>query len=411
MGDFKEVKVIVSNVGKHHAYETAHALEKAGLLRKIYTSFYDKAQLGQFQKLIKRFIPTSLLKKISNRKHPSLNEAHVVSYFFPELIYRIPPFVKLFGRYQIMNLVSDLFDRRVAFQLQECSVFHGFESCVEHTMKRAKSLGAITVLDQPIFHHMTIREILTEEYAAYGLQPPIYARKDDWNIRRKRREISLADYLFVPTEFIKADFARRGFDASKIFVIPYGFNPKRFQQQPNTDNTFRVICVGIIGFRKGMLYLLEAFKKLNLPNAELLLVSPIDEEFKPVLAKYEGHFRHIHSIPNEKLSEYYANSTVFCLPSLIEGSALVTYEAMGSGLPLIVTPNTGSVMRDGQDGFQVPIRSVESLMEKIEFFYQNPLRAKEMGQSAYQYIQSFTWERYHERVQEAYQQIIKRENL
>ena len=49
-----------------------------------------------------------------------------------------------------------------------------------------------------------------------------------------------------------------------------------------------------------------------------------------------------------------AAADVFAFPSLFEGSAVVTYEALACGLPSVVTPESGSVARDGVDGFVVP---------------------------------------------------------
>ena len=49
-----------------------------------------------------------------------------------------------------------------------------------------------------------------------------------------------------------------------------------------------------------------------------------------------------------------ASADVFVFPSLFEGSAVVTYEALAAGLPSVVTPSAGSVVRDGVEGFIVP---------------------------------------------------------
>ena len=83
----------------------------------------------------------------------------------------------------------------------------------------------------------------------------------------------------------------------------------------------------------------------------------------------------------------------------------MTYEAMASGLPLIVTTNTGSVARDGVDGFVIPIRDADALAEKIQFFYENEEARRTMGAAAREYVQQFTWERYSEQVVAAYRRM------
>ncbi|WP_157452514.1 hypothetical protein [Chloroherpeton thalassium] len=56
-------KVIVSNSWKHHAYEAAYALQQAGHLKKLYSSFYDKVQKTPAQALLTSLLPESLKKK------------------------------------------------------------------------------------------------------------------------------------------------------------------------------------------------------------------------------------------------------------------------------------------------------------------------------------------------------------
>ncbi len=75
----------------------------------------------------------------------------------------------------------------------------------------------------------------------------------------------------------------------------------------------------------------------------------------------------------------YKKASIFVFPSLEEGGAKVTYEAMASGLPLIATENSGSVMRDGIDGFLVPIRDSRALGEKIRLFLRKQGRNKKDG--------------------------------
>jgi glycosyltransferase involved in cell wall biosynthesis len=152
---------------------------------------------------------------------------------------------------------------------------------------------------------------------------------------------------------------------------------------------------------------LEAVKQLNLKNVELLLISPIDNEFKPILRRYEGLFKHIHSLPNESLVRVYQNSSILVLPSLIEGSSLVIYEAMACGLPIIASENAGAITRNGIDGFVVPVRDIEALKEKILLLYENEELRRKMGESAAEYVKQFTWENYHKNIQCAYQEIFR----
>ncbi len=395
------MKAILSHVARHHAFETALALQEAGWLHRYYTSYYFEKKPLFRHRLVRAIMPSSLNSKSSNRYDERLNEEFIRSYFFPELLERTP-LRNLIGAYNMMNLKGELFDRRVAAQNLECDVFHGFEGAVLYSMRKAKKQGAKAVLDYPIFHFSTIREIMKEEYERFGLKAPEHLVKDDVNILRKKQEIEEADFILVPTQRIAEDFVRYGKPPEQVHAIQYGFNPARFTPKEKSSERFRVLFVGIVGFRKGVYYLMEAFKQLRLKDAELILISPIEEDFKPILSKYEGIFRYIHSLPNEKLSEAYQSASIFVFPSLVEGSAYVIYEAMASGLPVIVSENAGAVARDGIDGFVLPIRNIEALKEKILMLYENKDLRRQMGKSAAEYVKQFTWDNYRQKLQAFY---------
>jgi glycosyltransferase involved in cell wall biosynthesis len=89
---------------------------------------------------------------------------------------------------------------------------------------------------------------------------------------------------------------------------------------------------------------------------------------------------------------------VFVYPSLHEGSAIATYEALASGLPVITTANSGSVVRDSSEGFIVPIRDVEALKEKILLLYGDRQLREEMGRNARKRAEDFTWSAYRRRL-------------
>ena len=88
---------------------------------------------------------------------------------------------------------------------------------------------------------------------------------------------------------------------------------------------------------------------------------------------------------------------------------MVQAEAMACGLPVICSTNTGGedIIRDGIDGFVVPVRDVEALKEKILYLYEHEEERREMGRNALERAKGFTWDRYGERVVEAYKRILR----
>jgi glycosyltransferase involved in cell wall biosynthesis len=96
-----------------------------------------------------------------------------------------------------------------------------------------------------------------------------------------------------------------------------------------------------------------------------------------------------------------AAADVFVFPSLFEGSAVVTYEALASGLPSVVTPQAGSVVRDGIEGLLVAAGEIDGLAERLERLGKDRSLRREMGAAARARAIDFDWHRYHTSLIEA----------
>ncbi len=210
-------------------------------------------------------------------------------------------------------------------------------------------------------------------------------------IRRCTQEALLADYMLTGSDYDSETLVENGVTPARIIVLPYGTDITRFYPLPKNDNSiFRILFVGIITQRKVIKYLLEAFIRLSLPSAELVLVGGIigsDKWLKP----YQDIFRHVSQIPHFEVHTLFQSADTSVYPSLHEGSAIAVYEALASGLTVITTANAGSVVRNGEEGFIVPIRNVEALMEKILLLYKDRDLRKSMSKKVRERAESFTW--------------------
>jgi glycosyltransferase involved in cell wall biosynthesis len=103
-------------------------------------------------------------------------------------------------------------------------------------------------------------------------------------------------------------------------------------------------------------------------------------------------------VPDDKVPKIYRRSDVFVLPSLEEGSALVVYEAMASGLPCIVTPECGSIITDGEEGLIIESKNIEQIEKAIQYFIDNPTEIKRMGEKARHKVENeYTWDHFKKR--------------
>jgi glycosyltransferase involved in cell wall biosynthesis len=81
---------------------------------------------------------------------------------------------------------------------------------------------------------------------------------------------------------------------------------------------------------------------------------------------------------------------------------------MAAGLPVITTPNSGSIVRDGIDGFIVPIRYIQALISKITLLYENRSLSKQMGENARKRAEDFTWVAYRQRLGDFVDDLLRR---
>ena len=204
-----------------------------------------------------------------------------------------------------------------------------------------------------------------------------------WLHERRLRDIELADRILVPSNHIAETLVRHGTDRERIAVVPYAADTLRFvpdsMKQHGPSCTF--LFAGGITQRKGIKYLLEAWRLVRRPGWRLQLVGALPRDPRP-LAKYLDEVELLGRVGHAEMPARLAAADVFVFPSLFEGSAVVTYEALACGLPSIVTPSAGSVVRDGIDGFIVPPRDVTALADRMERLGLDPDRRARFSASA-----------------------------
>jgi glycosyltransferase involved in cell wall biosynthesis len=402
------MKVILSaNVS--HYYWAALALQRAGYLGRYIASITPSTKY----RWLPNILPSYWQKKLKGREMPAIDPALISSLWLPEGISKILERSRLISTDRANWINNYLYDWLAKRLVTKCDVFHFVSSIGLYSARKAKKLGAIIICDERTEHPDFQRKILKEEYANLGLKfrPPalLYDKKI-------KAEYALSDYIIVPSSYAKRTFVDTGFDATKIFVVPYGFDVSQFKPLGKKDDVFRIIFSGQVIPRKGVHYLLQAFEELKLSNSELLLVGNIDKSMSKLLNSYVSRNKNIKTtgnVPKIDLVKYYGSASVFVLPSLSDAQPLVAFEAMACGLPVIVTENTGTqeIIREGKDGFVIPIRDVGALKEKIRLLYEDGELLKRMGQAARNRIQEFTWGKYEERLLDVYAKIQERENI
>lgn len=277
-----------------------------------------------------------------------------------------------------------------------------------HSFRAAGDAGIATVVECGSTHTDFQHEIVLEEYRQNGLTRPLFPKgyRD-----RVRTEFEEAHYIQIPTRFVAKTFTDRGISPEKLLFAQYGVDVERFSPrlQPSGVEPFRAICPSGVNLRKGARILMEAWKKLGWSDAELHWIgTPTahtahlfrDQPATVILHEWMTH---------AELSALYARCDVFVLPSFEEGFARVMLEGAASGLPLIVTPNTGAedfFDPAAPEGWIVPANDVDALCAALSQARADRDATYRLGQRAAARARDFTWEAYGDQVVENYRRIL-----
>jgi glycosyltransferase involved in cell wall biosynthesis len=385
--------VSVAMLGARMHFAVPGILANEGLLHTFYTDTYlgNKTLLQRMLELVPEGARPKLLRQLSLRSGERIPPGQVVSFDLLGLWYLLKRRRDLAPseRAMLFAKVNRLFGNRVVRKgFNGADIVWGFNGASLEIFQHARSRGIKCVLEQSIEPRRIELKLLAEESARWpGWQPNEYsqpAAASDPLAEREEAEWKLADRIVCGSQFVADGLAQQDLAVEKLSIVPYGVNTNYFTARNghSARKELNVLFVGEIGLRKGIPYLLEALKSINRPKAiRAKLVGPVAVTAER-LKDYSQWCEVVGRLSRSRIVEMYGWADVLVLPSICEGSATVTYEAMGCGLPVVATPNTGSLVRDGQDGFVVPIRDAAALRAKIELLCDDRALRSRMAMSA-----------------------------
>lgn len=304
--------------------------------------------------------------------------------------------------YQAYLSANREFCRLVAGRgLGKADTVYVFNGAGLEILEMARREGLRTIIEQTDAPVPLEEELLGVERERWPEWESGGAPKSAWQpmAERERAEWDLADLVLCGSEYVREGVRQSDKIPGAIEVVPYGFREAVGEFSPERkrhDGPLRVLFVGTICLRKGIPYLLAAAKQLQ-GIAKIRAVGPIrvSDEIRSHLARY---IELIGGVPRSDMGQEYANADVLVLPSISEGSANVCYEALAARLPVVTTPNAGSVVRDGVEGFIIPIRSADAIVEKLELLAADQPLCDALSQAARRRAMEYTWDRYQDRL-------------
>lgn len=261
--------------------------------------------------------------------------------------------------------------------------------------KWVRAHGGKTYVDGGNSHPANFWEILEEEHRRWKCPYPPVPR---FYIERAKRMMDDVDFVLSPSQFVTDSFLARGFRPDQIIPVTYPQNLDVFRpsNEPRPkDRPFTVVNTGGLSLRKGTPYLLEAYRLIRkaIPDARLLLIDLVTDSMKPLMPRYADlPIEWSPPLGHVALAKRLRSADLFILPSLEEGLVRTALEAMACGLPVILTPNTGTsqFVVEGANGSVVPIRDPKAIAERALEWWER-IQAGETVRSA-DFIERITHE-------------------
>lgn len=259
----------------------------------------------------------------------------------------------------------------------------------------------------PILHSHDTRSDLVAMIVSRLVRCPLVISNHAWHpaeLKRKVLESIRAKLMHAANLVISVsrnthiETLERGVPASKCMYLysgidlePYASAPTRAQARKTLDLQDDAFVVGNIARlwpEKEQATLVDAAALLatRYPTVRFLIVGsgPLENELRIKIRK--AGLDHVVLMPGycEDFVSVLAALDIFAFPSSAEGTPMVIYSAMAMGVPIVASPvsGVGEILADNESGMFVPAADPEALAAAIESLIQDPLHARQLGDTA-----------------------------
>jgi glycosyltransferase involved in cell wall biosynthesis len=304
--------------------------------------------------------------------------------------------------------------KALSLRHQDADIVHCWPRATLHTADAARVLGVPTAREVPNTHTAYAFARTELETQKLGLQPP-RGHSHSFSpsiLELEEAEYATADALLVPSEFSKQTFVERDVPREKLVVHRYGYDPAAFQpptEEPIESRPLTALYMGSGEPRKGLHYALKAwFDGGAAEVGQLIVCGNIEPSYGRLLAELLAH-------PSVEQRGFVSDpavamraSMLFLLPSIEEGSALVTYEAQACGCVLLVSDAAGARCEHGRHGFVHRAGDLDALTEHVRMVARDRSLLTKLRRATLEHARHLTWDDAAVELVEGYEQIVGR---
>ena len=409
------LRVAVGQDGARLHYAIAIALKRVGMLRALYTNWYNDGSLTAKAIIAAaRLVAPGLAQKMTERQSPDLAGVPVYDAKFIGLLLGL--FHDKAGLARLVFRLARLCHRRKVLWFtplgrgtREVDAYFVFSHAIAPAMAQAcRHRGIKVILDQPI---APATEIIRQLQINLDRWPGWAVEESDriWRLQKSHEAaiFSLADCFTCASDYVRDGLLAQGVAADKISVIPYPFDVQHYPavNRAGRSGPVRVGFVGQVGLRKGAPWFLETAKLCDPDLVKFTMVGPAAlTDFGR--KQMEQHVELAGSVPRSQILDWLKRFDIFFFPSTCEGSAGAVMEAMATGLPIITTHNSGTVIRHGVEGYIAPYDNPEVMAAYVTELASNTEKRHAMGEISRQRALEFSIEFYSTQLAAALKQMV-----
>jgi len=308
---------------------------------------------------------------------------------------RIP--YRVLGTMRAVALHDRIVARRLETLVGKIDIVHTWPLGAIETLKTAKRLGIPTALERCNAHTGYAMRVVQEESKRLGVAlPPDHEHAyDAEKLRKEEAEYRLATRLLCPSDFVMKTFLDEGFSREQLARHMYGFDEKGLYPSTEPRDPQRgltMLFVGVCAVRKGVHYALEAWLRSPASKDGTFQIAG---EFLPA---YQAKLAPMLAHPSVKVlghrndvPELMRNSDLLVLPTIEEGSALVTSEARGSGCVLLVSEAAGAVCKHMENALVHQVGDVSALAQHIAMLHGDRALLERLRAASLATVSELTW--------------------
>jgi hypothetical protein len=396
--------------GARLRYMVPLALQRAGMLERVFIDwFVSRGSLEEkIARLGKKFSP-SLGQRMAERTCSELD---------PDRVIRSPlRALRLKWKMRDFRSAEDAYiwhSRETAkWVLQKgfgnANAVYGFvRNAAPELFREAKARGLKTCGDQMIAPlEVEIAEIKKQVQRWPGWNDREAVQMHAGYLDMERSTWQQLDRITCASDYVRDGLISVGVPVEKIAVIPYPRPPESAPapQRQKKQGPLLVGFVGAVGLRKGGPWFLETARRFSPDRVRFVMVG--HNFLDPArLEEFAERVQFVGPVPHSQVFDWLNRFDIFFFPSTCEGSATAVLEAMGRGLAVVTTPNSGSPVRDGIDGFVRPYEDVKGFQEAIQRLDDDRDLLLKMGIAARQRVLEFNLDRYQGELAEHFNRLV-----